>query len=62
MRRDIEEFMRVCDRLIKHYLTDEEYEEIVLIEFVVRKKTVRPYDELDDLAASIAFSELSSID
>ena len=45
-RPDLEEFMRVCDGLIKHYQTDEEYEEIVFIQFVVRRKTVRPYDEL----------------
>jgi hypothetical protein len=61
MRKDMEEFLRVCDCLIQ-YLTNEECEEISCILYFVRQKTVRSYDELDDLAASIAFSKLPSID
>ena len=58
---EIEEFMRVCDVLIQ-YLTDEEGEPMVYILYFVRPKTVRPYDEVDDLAAAMAFSQLSSLD
>jgi len=58
---EIEEFMRVCHVLIQ-YLTDEECEQMACILYFVRQKTVRPYDEVDDLAASIAFSKLPSID
>ena len=58
---EIEEFMRVCHVLIQ-YLTDEECEQTACILYFVRQKTVRPYDEVDDLAASIAFSKLPSID
>ena len=56
-----EEFMRVCHVLIQ-YLTDEECEQMACILYFVRQKTVRPYDEVDDLAASIAFSKLPPID
>jgi hypothetical protein len=58
---DIEEFMRVCDLLIKH-MTDEECEEIVCILYFVRQKTAPLYGELDELAASVAFAKLPSID
>ena len=61
LRLDMKEFLYICDRLIQ-YLTDEEYEEIACIMFVVRQGTVLPYDELDDLSASLAFAKLSSID
>ena len=61
MDPDLKEFLRVCDRLIQ-YLTDEECEEIACVMYVVRQKTVRPYGELDDLAASLAFAKLPSID
>lgn len=56
-RPDLEEFLRVCDGLTQ-YLTDEECEEIACIVYFVRQKTVRPYDDLDNLAASLAFSTL----
>ena len=58
---DIEEFMRVCDLLIKH-LTDEECEEIVCILYLCQQKTAPLYGELDELAASVAFAKLPSID
>lgn len=61
MDPDLKEFLRVCDRLIQ-YLTDEECEEIACVMYVVRQKTVRLYGELDDLAASLAFAKLPSID
>jgi hypothetical protein len=61
MDPDLKEFLRVCDRLIQ-YLTDEECEEIACVIYVVRQKTVRLYGELDDLAASLAFAKLPSID
>jgi hypothetical protein len=59
MRQDLEEFLRICDGLIQ-YLTDEECEEMACIVYFVRQKTVRPYDDLDNLAASLAFSTLSA--
>ena len=58
---EIEEFMRVCHVLIQ-YLADEECEQMACILYFVRQKTLRPYDEVDDLAVSIAFSKLPSID
>jgi hypothetical protein len=58
---EIEEFIRACHVLIQ-YLTGEEREQMACILYFVRQKTVRPYDELDNLASSIAFSKLPSID
>jgi hypothetical protein len=58
---EIEEFMWVCHVLIQ-YLTDEEREQMACILYFVRQKTVRPYDDVDDLTASMAFSKLPSID
>ena len=63
-RAELEEFLRACDRLIKQHMIDEEYEEIAYMVYIVRQEetTVPPYDDVDDLTASIAFSKLSSID
>ena len=58
MEPDLNELMRVCESLIRYLNKDEES---VCVVYFVRLKTMRPYDELDDLAASIAFSELSSM-
>lgn len=58
---EIEEFMHVCDALIQ-YLTDEECKQMACILYFVRQKTVRPCAEVDDMAASLAFSKLPSID
>lgn len=58
---EIEEFMRVCHVLLQ-YLTDEDGEQMACILYFVRQKTVRLNEEVDDLAASIAFSKLPSID
>jgi hypothetical protein len=60
-RSDMKEFLQICDRLTQ-YLTDEECEDIACIMFVVRQRTVLPYDELDNVSASLAFAKLSSID
>ena len=64
-RPDIKEFMRICFHLLDYTeqhgdLTDEEVEVIVLIVYSGRhvKRTVGPYDDLDNLAASLAFSTL----
>lgn len=57
----IDELMRICDGLIQD-LIDEGGESIVGIVYFVREKAIRPYDDLDDLAASIAFSKLPFID
>lgn len=58
---DMDELMRVCDDLMQ-YLNADEGEELVCFIYLVRQKTVRLYDDLDDFAASVAISELSSID
>jgi hypothetical protein len=64
-RPDIVEFMRLCFHLLDYAeqrggLTDEEVEDIALIVYSGRhvKRTVCPYDNLDNLAASLAFSTL----
>jgi hypothetical protein len=57
----MKEFLQICDRLTQ-YLTDEECEDIACIMFVVRQRTVLPYDEVDDVSASLAFAKLSAID
>ena len=66
MRPDIEELVRVCEKIIamayeKDGLTGE-CEEIICIVYVVGQveKSVGPYGDLDDLAAAIAVSKLSS--
>ena len=60
-RSDMKEFLQICDRLTQ-YLTDEECEDIACMMFVVRQRTVLPYDEVDDVSASLAFAKLSAID
>jgi hypothetical protein len=58
---DMKEFLDMCHRLTQ-YLTDEEREDIACIMFVVRQGTVLPYDDFDDVSASLAFAKLSSDD
>ena len=65
MRQDLEEFRRVCDQLIDYTwqhggLTDEEWEGIAcIVQFAQQvERTARPYGDLDNLAASLAFSTL----
>ena len=58
---DMDELMRVCEDLMQ-YLNADEGEELVCFIYLVRQKTVRLYDDLDDFAASVAISERSSID
>lgn len=61
-RFDIDEFIHVCDSLLQ-FLNDDEAEEMVCVIYLVsQKKPVRLYDDLDDLAASLAFSKISSSD
>ena len=57
----MKEFLHICLRL-SPYLTDEECEELACLMYVVRQRAVLSYDELDDLAASLAFAKLSSSD
>jgi hypothetical protein len=59
LRVDMKEFLQILDRLT-HYLTDEECEDIACIMFVVQQETVLPYEDLDDLSASLAFAKLST--
>ena len=55
LRSDMKEFLRICLRLTP-YLTDEECEELECLMYVVRQRTVLPYDEVDDVSASLAFA------
>jgi hypothetical protein len=61
LRVDKQEFLDLCDRLTQ-YLSDQECEEIACIVFVALQRTVLPYDDLDDVSASLAFAKLSSAD
>jgi len=56
-RPEIEELLRTFNRLI-----DEEGIEIAYIILPARQQTVHPYEELDDLSASLAFAKLPSLD
>jgi len=58
---DFEELLRTLDGLIQAQI-DKEGEDMAIIVSFVRQKPVRPYGELDDLAASLAFSKLPSTD
>ena len=51
----MEEFIRACDGLMQYL--NEEGEEFVYFAYVVRQRTVRLYDDLDDVAASVAISK-----
>jgi predicted house-cleaning noncanonical NTP pyrophosphatase (MazG superfamily) len=57
----MKEFMRIALR-VTQYLTDKECEELACIMNVVRQTTLLPYDEVDDLSASLAFAKLSTPD
>ena len=65
MRQDIEEFLLACNQLIDYTrqhggLTNEELEGFACVVSFAQhvKRTARPYDDLDNLAASLAFSTL----
>ena len=58
---DFEELLRALDGLIQAQI-DKVGEDMTIIVSFVRQKPIRPYDELDDLAASLAFSTLPSTD
>lgn len=58
---EMDELQRVCDVLMQ-YLNMEEGEELLHFVYIVREKPGHLYDELDNQAASIAISELSSHD
>ncbi len=58
---EFEELLRALDGLLRAQI-DKVGEDTAIIVSFVRKKTVRPYGELDDLAASLAFSTLPSTD
>ena len=50
---------QILDRLT-HYFTDEECEDIASIMFVVQQRALLPYEDLDDVSASLAFAKLST--
>jgi len=56
---DMDELMRACDALMQH-LNEDEGEEWVCFVYLVRHKTIRFYDDLDDFAASVAISNLQT--
>lgn len=56
---DMDELMRVCDVLMQ-YLNEDEGEERVCFVYLVRHKTIRLYQDLDDFAASVAISKLET--
>lgn len=62
---DIEKLLRALDSLIQAQKAqiDEAGEDLMIIVSIVRQKPIRPYyDEIDDLAVSLAFSRLPSTD
>jgi hypothetical protein len=66
MRRDMEGFWRICDRMINDARQNEgvlnkEECEVVLYFVVEIENTVRPYEELDDLAAAIEIAKFHSV-
>ena len=56
---DMDELMRICDRWMQH-LNEDEGEELVCFVYILRQKTMRSYDDVDDFAASIAMSKLQT--
>ena len=56
---DMDELMRVCDGLMQ-YLNEDEGEERVCFVYLVRQKTIRCSEDLDDFAASVAISKLAT--
>ncbi len=53
---DLEEFIRAC-RASMRQLSEDEFEEIAcIVYFFVRQQTIHPYGDVDDQAASLAFS------
>jgi hypothetical protein len=61
MDPELEKLLRICDKLIGFLSHKEEREIVCILEFV-RQEALRRYGNMDDLAASMAFSKLSSID
>jgi len=57
----LEELLRICDKLIEHLSRREDQDIVCILEFV-RQESLRRYGDTDDVAASMAFSKLSSID
>jgi len=60
LRSDMKELLHILDWLTQ-YFTDEECEDIARIMFVVQQRAVVPYEDLDDLSASLAFAKLFSL-
>ncbi|MEO7861693.1 MAG: hypothetical protein ABIU05_14905 [Nitrospirales bacterium] len=61
---DIEAVLHALDGLLqsRNAEIDKMREDIAIIVSLARQKPIRPYGELDDLAASLAFSTLPSTD
>jgi len=58
---DIEELLRALDGLIEAQIVKLGEDTAIIVSFV-RKKRTPPYDEVDELTASLAFSKLPSTD
>ena len=56
---DMDELMRACGALMQHF-NEDEGEELVCFVYLIRQKTIRSYDDLDDFAASVAISKLQT--
>lgn len=53
---DLDELKRVCDGLMQ-CLIEDEGEEWVCFVYLVRRNTIRFYEDLDDFDASVAISK-----
>jgi hypothetical protein len=56
---DMDELMRACDALMQ-YFNEDEGEEVVSFVYLIRQKTTRSYDDVDEFAASVAISRLQT--
>ena len=56
---DMDELMRACDALMQHFNHDDG-EEVVSFVYLIRQKTTRSYDDVDEFAASVAISKLQT--
>ena len=56
---DMDELMRVWDGLMQ-YLNKDDGEELVCFVYIIRQRPIRSYEDLDDLAVSVAISKLQT--
>lgn len=56
---DMDDLLHVFDGLMQH-LNEDDGEELVCFVYLIRQKTIHSYDDVDDLAASVAISKLQA--